>query len=234
MNEVPIKPASTVVLCRKDTPWPSETLLVKRSPKAAFLPGAYVFPGGQVDLADYSVRLAENEPELLKRMASFFPLESETISAHVAAAIRETEEEAGVSLKAHQLWPISWWVTPAGEARRFDTWFFLGVSSKEELSCALPNNGELQQALRVHPKEALELYQKGQIFLAPPTRAILERMAMADSLEHFLSFVDQPLRPIHPQFITEAGQKLLVLPGHERHPEKLGLRFIMKTFYKFP
>ena len=52
-----------------------EVLLVQRNPASRFMGGAWVFPGGAVDAAD-----GEGEPALR------------------AAAMREAEEEAGVTL----------------------------------------------------------------------------------------------------------------------------------------
>ena len=65
--------------------------------------GAWVFPGGAVDAH-----------------------EGEGDAAHRAAAMRELEEEAGVTLDdAERLVPFSRWITPAEVKIRFDTHFFL-------------------------------------------------------------------------------------------------------------
>lgn len=234
MNDLEVKPASTVVLFERDCPWPTKTLLLRRSPKAKFLPGAHVFPGGAVDEEDYKQRSVADNIHLLTMTQKYFPLNERRIIGHLAAAIRETREEAGLSLDPAELRPLSWWVTPHGEARRFDTWFFLAPICSEALLKPIPETAENQRPLLVQPQEALNLYTEGTIFLAPPTRSILERMAMARSAEEFISFIDQPLKAIHPLFIVEDGQKLLILPGHERHPDQDRSIFLTKTSYRFP
>ena len=45
------RPAATVLLMR-DTAQGPEVLMTRRSAKASFAPGAYVFPGGGIDAAD--------------------------------------------------------------------------------------------------------------------------------------------------------------------------------------
>lgn len=234
MPEISIKRASTVVLCQKMGIWPNKTLLIQRSLDAKFLPGAHVFPGGQVDSSDHSKHLFDQDKALYSRMASYFPSDKGLLAAHIAAAIREMKEEAGVSIKPHDLWPLSWWVTPAGETRRFDTWFFLAAASSETLECRAKESAEVLNSLWIEPAEALRLYEAGEIFLPPPTRSVLERMAMTNSFEHLLSLVDQPLKAIHPLFIEEDGQKVLILPGHERHPDARKSSFTLRTAYKFP
>ncbi len=45
------RPAATVLLLR-DSDSGIEVLMTRRSPTASFAPGAYVFPGGNIDTAD--------------------------------------------------------------------------------------------------------------------------------------------------------------------------------------
>ena len=47
-----VLPAATVLLLR-DTPAGIEVLMTRRSASASFAPGAYVFPGGGIDAADF-------------------------------------------------------------------------------------------------------------------------------------------------------------------------------------
>lgn len=234
MNVLEVKPASTVVLFERDHSWPTKTLLLKRSPNSKFLPGAHVFPGGQVDKEDYKQRsIADNIP-LLDRTKRYFQLDQHQIIGHLAAAVRETKEETGISLDPDDLMPLSWWVTPKGETRRFNTWFFLAPVGQAAFSRPIPETREAEAPLLISPALALERYKEGEIFLAPPTRSILERMALARSAEEFISFIDQPLKAIHPLFITEGEQKILILPGHARHPDQERSAFILNTSYSFP
>lgn len=96
MKQVP-RPAATVVLLRQGGAGP-EVLMLQRTQSAAFLGGAYVFPGGSLDEADRA-------PEVLARVTGItdeeasrrLNLESGGLAYYVAA-VRECFEEAGVLL----------------------------------------------------------------------------------------------------------------------------------------
>src|SRR5689334_810623 len=95
--ETPARPAASVIVLRESEDGP-EVLLVQRTPKARFMGGAWVFPGGAVD-------------------------EGETAEQ---TARRELGEEAAIELTPEAaLTPFSRWITPAGLKTRFDTWFFV-------------------------------------------------------------------------------------------------------------
>lgn len=88
-DPVPARPAATTVLLRDSAAGP-EVLLMKRLRSAGFVPGAFVFPGGRVDLAD-------GDPALLLRAdGPGTPLVPEP--SFWVAALRETFEETGVLL----------------------------------------------------------------------------------------------------------------------------------------
>jgi 8-oxo-dGTP pyrophosphatase MutT (NUDIX family) len=88
-DPAPARPAATAVLLRDSAAGP-EVLLMKRLRSAGFVPGAYVFPGGRVDLADA-------DPGLIERADGLSP---DTLPEPMfwLAALRETFEEAGVLL----------------------------------------------------------------------------------------------------------------------------------------
>jgi len=83
-----------------------EILLVRRHTKSAFAPGAYVFPGGRIEAADYT-RQAERichglSFELAQNIiAGTRP--PEKALAFFVAAIRETFEEAGILLAYREI-----------------------------------------------------------------------------------------------------------------------------------
>lgn len=96
------RPAATMVLLRDAAPAAgseggrlnedagAEVLLLQRERTTAFVPGAYVFPGGRVDAGDADPRLAEQ--------ARGRPAEWHPPAEYWMAAVRETFEEAGVLL----------------------------------------------------------------------------------------------------------------------------------------
>jgi len=98
-EEVPIRPASTVVLVRDSAARP-EIFMVKRHAKSAF-GSRFAFPGGVLEAADANVHdlgaglSAARADELLQLQQGALDFYS--------AAIRELFEESGVLLASHQL-----------------------------------------------------------------------------------------------------------------------------------
>ncbi len=91
------RPAATVVIVR-DGGAGLETLLLKRTDSAVFLPGVFVFPGGAVDAADDDPRLAARAGGLDEAWANRMMGLREGGRAYIMAAIRECFEEAGLLL----------------------------------------------------------------------------------------------------------------------------------------
>lgn len=145
--DVPIRDAATIVLMRRDGGAEPRVLMGQRGAKAAFMPSKFVFPGGRLDDADWTVPLAAGLPA-----ACLSKLDMHAAPgigpALAAAAIRELWEETGLRLsvpgKAPAL-PAGWEgfadgghapsaaalryffraVTPPGRPRRFDARFFV-------------------------------------------------------------------------------------------------------------
>jgi glyoxylase-like metal-dependent hydrolase (beta-lactamase superfamily II)/8-oxo-dGTP pyrophosphatase MutT (NUDIX family) len=93
------RPAATVVLLRAGPGGP-EALLLQRTQSAAFLGGAYVFPGGMLDPADGDARAAQRVLGLGDAAASArLKLESGGLGYWIAA-VRECFEEAGILIAA--------------------------------------------------------------------------------------------------------------------------------------
>lgn len=95
------KPAATVVLVREGAGGP-EVLLLRRNRATGFVPGAWVFPGGQVDAADGEDALVERWDGLTRegaagRLGLGAGADPPAI-AYYGAAVREAVEETG-------LWP---------------------------------------------------------------------------------------------------------------------------------
>ena len=91
------RPAATILLLR-EAPGAPEVFMLQRTSKAAFLPGAFVFPGGALDPDDSSARATRrvrglDDTQASKRMG----LASGGLGYWVAAA-RECFEESGILL----------------------------------------------------------------------------------------------------------------------------------------
>ena len=94
MSAQPPRPAATLILLRAGANG-LQTLMLQRTQNAAFLGGAYVFPGGSLDAADGAARrvIGLTEAQANERLN----LASGGLAYYVAA-VRECFEEAGVLL----------------------------------------------------------------------------------------------------------------------------------------
>jgi 8-oxo-dGTP pyrophosphatase MutT (NUDIX family) len=74
-----------------------EILMLRRTAAMKFAPGAYVFPGGSVDPADYNADIGWHGPSA-GEFGTRLGVSAEAARALVCAAVRETFEEVGVLL----------------------------------------------------------------------------------------------------------------------------------------
>jgi len=154
----PPTPAATVVLLR-DGSSGLETLMLRRNSKIAF-GGMWVFPGGRVDAADR--------------------VEDDEIASARRAAVRESAEEAGLSVDEAGLVTFSHWTPPSVAPRRFLTWFFLARAPEREVAI---DGGEIHEHAWMRPTEALERRDAGQIELAAPTFVTLHALARSEDVD---------------------------------------------------
>ena len=90
--------AATVMLLRRaGAPDGVEVLMLRRTAAMKFAPGAYVFPGGSVDEADFSAGIGWHGPSPAD-FGERLGCSAELARALVCAAVRETFEESGVLL----------------------------------------------------------------------------------------------------------------------------------------
>jgi 8-oxo-dGTP pyrophosphatase MutT (NUDIX family) len=180
----PRQAASIIVL--RDSDEGPEVLLVQRNPEQRFMGGAWVFPGGAVHDED---------------------------ADHAAAAVRELEEEAGVTLAAGDpVVPWSRWITPAEVVVRFDTWFFVAESPPG--AEATVDGSECVDVRWLRPAAALEAHGRGELMLVFPTIKHLEALAgmasVADALENARS---REVVPVQPRVVIRNGTAEVLLPG---------------------
>ncbi|WP_127472756.1 NUDIX domain-containing protein [Microbacterium sulfonylureivorans] len=146
--------AATVVILRDAARGP-EVLLLERPDRGSFA-GAWVFPGGKLEVDD---RLAEDEPEE---------------DAARRAGVRETSEESGLVLDPDALVTISCWDPPPGIALRIRTWFFAVSAPDAPLALAAE---EAVAAEWVTPTDMLARHGRGEVTLYPPTWVTLHDLA---------------------------------------------------------
>lgn len=97
-------PAATVMLLR-DGDGGFEVLMLERNARSGFVPGAFLFPGGAVDVDDGGPRLAARCRGRDDADASSLLGMAQGGLAHWVAALREAFEEAGVLLAEPALEP---------------------------------------------------------------------------------------------------------------------------------
>jgi 8-oxo-dGTP pyrophosphatase MutT (NUDIX family) len=93
-----------------------EVLMLRRTATMKFAPGAYVFPGGSVDPADYGAEIGWQGPSP-EEFGARLGATAEVARALVCAAVRETFEESGVLLAGA---PGGSLAAPAGQSWEAD------------------------------------------------------------------------------------------------------------------
>lgn len=185
---VPRLAATVIVLRGGDSEL--EVLLAQRTPKARFMGGAWVFPGGAVGAQD-----------------------GDGDAALRAAAMRELREEAGIDLSdPSELVPFSRWITPAVVKIRYDTWFFLATMP----AGAEPtiDGEEVVDARWYRPAAALQAARDGEILLVFPTIKHLEQLGDFDSADELLARARvSTVAPVQPMVVGQGETARIVLPG---------------------
>lgn len=205
-----------MVLLREAAAGP-EVLLLQRSSRIPDRPGTWVFPGGRVDDAD----LAGDGPD--------------SEGAARRAAVRETSEEAGLTIDGGSLRPISRWITPPeSQFKRFDTWFFVArVAADVQVQV---DGGEIARHRWLPPQEALALHRDAQsdIVLPPPTFVTLHWVDGHPDPDTAVSALAQgPFLTFRPQIHARDDGACILYPldaGYEaRDPDLPGARHRLWT-----
>jgi 8-oxo-dGTP pyrophosphatase MutT (NUDIX family) len=116
------------------------------------------------------------------------------------------------------LTPISRWVTPAFEPKRFDTLFFLARAPHGQ--GAEHDQGETVASTWLDPEAALARRDAGEIRLAPPTSRTLEALLGADSVDAARERVAARRPPLIEPILRVEGDAVVILyPGDPEHPE---------------
>ena len=181
--------AATVILLRgreEDL----EVLLVRRTPKARFMGGVWVFPGGAVDAG-----------------------EGDGDDAHRAAAIRELREEAAIELEdPAALVKFSRWITPDVVQTRFDTHFFLAPLPHGQEPRI--DGEECVDLGWFRPVAALAAYGAGELPLVFPTIKHLEQLGEFASVDALLAYAgSREVLPVEPRVVIEGEVARILLPG---------------------
>lgn len=156
-------PASTLVLARAaSSDGGPEVLMIRRHSKTAF-GGVWAFPGGRIESSDVPAGTAPDPLPAARR-----------------AAVRETEEEVGLSVDEASLRWLSHWLPPAKAPVRFSTWFFIapidGSAHERHGDGVVVDPGEVHEHRWFRPAEALASRARGEIELVTPTFVTLSKL----------------------------------------------------------
>lgn len=207
-QQKPVRPrdAASLVIYRRGTQG-LEVLMGRRSDRARFKPGMYVFPGGGLEAADHRVRTTSRlDDAIVTRLA--VGGSAPRAGALALAAVRETFEEVGVmvgepgdiganpspswqAFRAEGLAPplaalryLGRAITPSVQPIRFHARFF-AVDATHAHGAARPS-GELTDVQWVHVADTAHLD------LMPVTLLMLDALSrQIDASDHraaFLSF----------------------------------------------
>jgi len=171
-----------------------EVLLVRRTPRARFMAGVWVFPGGAVD-AD----------------------EGEGDAGHRIAAVRELREEAGIALEdPGALVKFSQWVTPPEIVTRFDTHFFL--AELPDGQAPRVDGSEIVDHRWLTPRDALAALEREELTLVFPTIKQLEQLAAFPTATALLEHArGRDVQPVVPHVVRVGEVARVVLPGEPGH-----------------
>src|SRR5215216_3426198 len=200
----PRQAASVIVLRGGDDAL--EVLLLRRNPESRFMGGAWVFPGGAVDVCD----VAEGERyEGASRLAG----EPDLDASHRVAAVREVEEEAGLRLPdPAALVKFSRWITPPQITIRYDTHFFLAAAPDGQEARA--DGAEMVDLRWDTPSGALAAHRRGGLELVFPTIRQLEQLAGFASADALLEWAGgREVVAVEPHVRITGETARVVLPG---------------------
>ncbi len=202
-------PAATVLLLRDDPAHGLQVLMTRRSAKASFAPGAYVFPGGGIEAAD----------EAAHALADHRPRQVGTALTQAIAAIRESFEELGLVLARHaddrwadasdiaaldrkapfakqcaarglrlaadSMFLLAHWITDRDLPKRFDVPFLIARMPPGQTP--VPDNAEQFAPEWISPSDALARHAAGSFFMIFPTIRTLERLQRFASVDALLA-----------------------------------------------
>ncbi len=242
-STVPVKPAATVMLVRDADVGGIEVFMMRRTTKAAFAGGMYVFPGGAVDAEDSSYEIAairecfEEAGVLLARHenGSFLRFDDPVLAERFTRYRHDVHEgrcsmtkvllEEGLHASTDELHWVSHWVTPFGEVRRFDTRFFVTATPQDQEP--LHDDKELDDSLWVSPSVALSRSRQGELLMLPPTTVNLQFLADHVSVGSVLASAASsgtPPRVLPKVRLTSEGKMDALLmpgdPGYDDIPDR--------------
>jgi 8-oxo-dGTP pyrophosphatase MutT (NUDIX family) len=227
--------AAATVMIARDSARGIEVFLVRRSARSAFMPDVFVFPGGRVDTDDRSPAAREQMCGALPPIdpAYVYAAARETFeeagvlfantglnSAALAQARRQLLDRTrtfgqilislDTAVDAGALRYFSHWITPPGESRRFDTYFFVARAPAGQIAHA--DLSETHDGIWLAPAEALARHAAGAFALIFPTIKHLERLRTFADVAALLDYAaHKTIRAVMPD--PGAGKQFVLPPA---------------------
>ena len=206
--------AAATILLLRDAGVDYEVLMTRRSLKASFAPGAFVFPGGAVDAADGSPRareLSRSRPtqtpehqqfavaairEAFEELGILLAIDPER-EGHVAQALINGMDRSpgadflsqvaakGLTLAVDQVWWLAHWITDRDLPKRFDARFLVARMPAGQAPAA--DNSEQFEPIWIAPREALRRHAAGAFDMIFPTIRTLRRMVQWPDVDSLLA-----------------------------------------------
>jgi 8-oxo-dGTP pyrophosphatase MutT (NUDIX family) len=165
---------------------------------------------------------------LLARHRDGRPVDAATLAGFPEDARRRVEDheldfatllaEHGLRPDAGGLRALSRWVTPEGESRRYDTYFFLAALPEGQEPGTLSFEGS--DSRWTTATAALEDFRAGHHQLMPPTWAQFRALAGAPDLDSALA-ADGTLEAVQPTVASRTPRQIVDFPGHEDYAADL-------------
>ena len=209
-------PSATLVLARKQAT-EIQVYLLRRSPASKFMPGTYVFPGGNLEPQDMDIAFWLNHVDLpVDQLAQALDGKVDRMLPFAVAAVRETWEEAGLLMATRRQagscpdqggnngTPFTRRIQEDGlvlslsRLGRWHHWItpelmprrfdtFFFVSPVEPGQDCRPDYHETVHGVWVNPRTALAKNMQGTLPLSPPTLVTLHQMLPFTDLDTLMA-----------------------------------------------
>lgn len=129
-------------------------------------------------------------------------------------------QQESLRLRLDELAYFSRWITPGFEKKRFDARFFIAAAPPHQAHSH--DHEETVDSQWCSPRQAIDAYAQGQLYLAPPTLVTLAQLEQFEHIDAVFAHCRQHRpAPILPHLLTVHDQPTLLLPTDPEHPDQL-------------
>lgn len=260
------KKASTVIIVTRTNQKLKQNykiFMLKRSSESRFMPSAYVFPGGAIDDVDSSSewnnlykKLSKDQFPNTSKITGIREVFEESgilLFNNLKNQIQDLKtwrddvhkdskkflefcEKYECVPDMNSLMLYSKWTGPKQEKRRYETDFYLtkiDVTNSEMIH----DGKETTDSQWISPSEALESFENGKLFLAPPTWYTLQEMNQYNDIDDLLEFCkNRKVEQWEPTLSKVNDSIVVALPGdplHETIHSNIYHRIILESKSKY-